>query len=184
MAPHVRKDRLQPADLVEQGRRRDASADEPEGRAAIGLMLLEARFQRALEGRPVADLAADPDRLRAIRIVKRKDLRLREDVRRAEARGMAGIAFDLDRPALERRDERAPAITGERERRRVMLGEPGDEAFRQMHVRQLFERLLGDDRLVGHRARPRERGGPGRQHLKRGSPRQGLTHERIVGAHR
>ena len=184
MPAHVRKNRLQRKNLIEKGRGCDASAEQPEGRASVGLVLLEAGAERAFEGRPIADFAAGADRLRAVGIVERKDLRLRKNVRRAEAGRVAGIAFDLDRPALEGGDERASAIAGKRKRRGIALGEPGDETFRQMHVGKLFERLLGDNRCVGPRTAARQRNGAGRQRLKRGSPRQSLTHQGVARAHR
>ena len=43
VAPAVRKHGLQPPDLIQEGRRGDASREEPEGRASVSLVRLQAR---------------------------------------------------------------------------------------------------------------------------------------------
>src|SRR5439155_16000516 len=79
------------------------------------------RAPGSLEGSPRADPSALLDGLGSIRIVEIEKTRLREEVGGAQARGMIGIAFDLDRPSHDALDEEAdPAFPlghggGERE---------------------------------------------------------------------
>ena len=58
-------------------------------------------------------------RLRARRIVKIENRSLREGIGGAAARGMERIAFDLDRPAIERRDNERHRAVAPRHRGRV-----------------------------------------------------------------
>ena len=93
-------------------------------------MAAHLRPECAFESGPVGNLAGEPDRLRAVGIVKAKDLGLREDVRSAKARRMARVSLDLGRAPLEGGDDRAAPITAKRKRGRVVLGDSGQQAFR------------------------------------------------------
>ena len=135
-------------------------------------VLRKAGAERALEGRPVADLAVGADSLRPVGIVERQHFRLGENIGRAETGWMARIALDLRRPPLEGGHDDAAAVSGQRQRGRVVLGNAWKQALGHVDVRQFLPACLGDAVLVRPRTSRRERCGAARQQLQRPPARE------------
>ena len=74
-------------------------------------------------------------RLRAVGIVERHDRGFGEHVGRAEARRMARVAFDLDRPSVDRGRQHAAAVAGERQRGGEIQRLARHQAFRHVDIR-------------------------------------------------
>ncbi len=112
-------------------------------RVERGAHCLEER--RVRRGLPVLGHHPSP-----IGVVEVQDFGLHEDVRRAEARGVARVALDLRGASLVRLDEHADADTAELHRGRV----------RQRFARNdlLGHRHVGHDRLFGKAAATRQAG--------------------------
>ena len=103
---------------------------------------------------PGADLAELGDHLRAIGIVEPEDRGLRESVRRAEARGMVGIALDLRRPAEVALDQDASGIAAQDKRARIVARLPRDPVLRLADIGDdLLERLRCARAGAGERER-------------------------------
>src|SRR3989442_2021859 len=84
--------------LRRESRRSDDSGENAECFARGGPERYRQRLRRVQKLRPGLDLPSFGDGLRAVGIVKVQDGSLRERVRRAQTRGMVGIALDLRRP--------------------------------------------------------------------------------------
>ena len=156
--------------LFEQGRRGYIARKQPQTRAFVCCMLAHLRPERGFESRPVGDLAGKPDRLRAVRIVEAEDLALREDVRSPEARRMTRVSLDLGWATIEGGNDRPAPITAKRKRGRIALGDSRKQPFRQVHVGQLFDRVLRDNllvRLLACRSKGSDAAG---DHLERRAP--------------
>ena len=131
----------QGADLRDQSRRRHAASQQREAGALARLLLLEPRLQRRLERAPRLDTSRAVRRFRAVRIVERQHRGFGEHVGCAETSRMARIAVDLDRPAFDRGDDDAAAVTGKRQ--------CGGETQRHARRLALGEFHIGHDLLVG-----------------------------------
>ena len=105
---------FQRGDLVEQGGRGDAAGQQTQACAFVRRVAAHLRPERAFESRPIGNLACEPNRLRAVGIIKAQDLGLREDVRAAQARGMVRVSLDFGWAPLEGGDDRAAPITAKR----------------------------------------------------------------------
>ncbi len=140
-------------DLV-QRRRGDRFGQDAQARALARLLRQDGRPHRAEELGPGAHLAAEADRLRAVGVVERKHRRLREDVRRAQARRMLGVALNLRRSPHVILDEHGAADARERHRGREEERPPRHELLGLPDVRHdpLF-RLLGAGADAGERER-------------------------------
>src|ERR1039457_7448931 len=115
MPARLREDREQLPDLRRERRRRDRRRQQAEAFSADRAGRLHARLKLFGERRPRTDLAELRDRLRTVRVVERKDRRLRKKIRRAEARGMLRVAFHFRRAAGMGFDEDARGVSAERE---------------------------------------------------------------------
>ncbi len=105
------------------------------------------------EGRPGPDFAALLHGLRAVGAIEIEDFSLGEHVGRAEARGVARIAFDLRRPPFVRGHDSPAAISAQRERGGELQRNAGDEPLRHLDIRHdLFLRLPATGRGQRHAA--------------------------------
>jgi hypothetical protein len=78
--------------------------------------------QRLDEFPPALRLPLLQDPLRPRRIVEREDRCLLEEPRRAQARGMIRVSFDLGRSSLVALDQKTRGVTPQSHRRRIVLG--------------------------------------------------------------
>jgi hypothetical protein len=135
----LRERRQQRLNLIDHRRRRDRLGQQPQAAATTGSLGADRQLQGSRKRAPRLDLAPVHDRARPVGIVEPEHGCLREDVSRAEARGMFGIAFDFRRPphVVFRKQRRTD--TAERHRRRE----------EQRPARHDFLRLpdVGHDRL-------------------------------------
>jgi len=162
----LRKALPEVGDLPQQRRRADRTCEQPQPVALGGLGTREFVGERRLEIDVGDDLAVPPHSLRPVGVVEREDMRLGEDVGRAEAGRVQRVAGDLDRPPFDGGADDAAAIAAERQGRREVERDAGDHPFGHPHVGQdLLHRLAagrGDQRDVGgeqlERAPPREGG--------------------------
>ena len=153
-------------------RRRQAGRADRFGQQTDVLGLCQLRLQLADGGFPgdfLTGLAID-HLTRAVRIIQAQQAGLHEHVGRAEAAGMAWIAFDLDRPAFAafHQDARGHAllgVTGGVEERQT-----GGHLFRLLHVRIDF--------AAGRRAGRTSDAGQGHGGARQGQ--EGAPADRIV----
>ena len=116
--------------------RGDAAGEEAQARAPSGLLLVERLPQGGPEVAPGPVLPHVEDGLRPVRVVEAQHVGLAEDVRRAQARRVVGVALDLGRPPLVALHEDPARVAivarggGEEE------GPAQDELLRLPHVRQ------------------------------------------------
>jgi hypothetical protein len=135
------------ADLRGQRGRGDGLGEDADPRAAAPRLRDEDRAHGRDEGVPGPDLSAIGERLRAVRVVEVQDLGLGEEVGRAEARRVLGVALDLGGPALVALHEHTFGVTlvehggGEEE------GPARDQLLGLAHVRN--DRLVGLPRAAG-----------------------------------
>ena len=94
---------------------------------------------------------------RARRIVKIENRRLDERVRRAAARRMQRIAFELDRPAINRRGDERNRAVAPRHRGRVVEGFSGNRPLHVFRERNEMQLPGGDNSLGQIRRAPSTR---------------------------
>ena len=110
--------RQKTAYLRGQGRRRNRFRQNPDAGALTGFLHLERILECGRERAEGTDVAEIGDVARPVRIVEAENRGLREQIRRAAARWMIGVAFDLRRAALMAFDEQPDAGAVHRHRGR------------------------------------------------------------------
>ncbi len=116
-----REKRQERLNLRGKRRRSDNAGQDAETRAARGSRRCRNGLRTFHKQRPGLDFPELGDRLRAIRIVKIQDRSLREHVRRAKARRVIGIAFDLRRSPFVAFHKQTNRIRAKRHRRGIEL---------------------------------------------------------------
>ncbi len=135
----------QKAHLLAEARGRHRPRQDAEPLAAARPQRLEARLKRRGECVPRGDFAERADRGRTVGIVEREDGGLGPVIRRAEARRVLGVSFDLGRATHVALDEQAECRALHLHRGRVEERLARDDLFRSLDV--------GNDRLGGRSAR-------------------------------
>ena len=152
----LRQRALQRLDARDEGRRRHRAGQQAKS-LALGVAQARDRPEHpATETVPIADPVEIPHGLRAHRIVEPEHGGLAEDVRAAEAPGMARIALDLDRTAVDGGHEDAVGVAIEQRGRGVDQRRAGHDALRLAHVGH-FVLATVDDVIAGREPRHRER---------------------------
>ena len=129
------------ANLRPERRRPNSLGQKAQPGSAVRLQLGHLTADRLNETAPGADLAPIHHGLRPVGVVHRQDRALTEQVRRADARGVIGVAFELGRTPHVAFGQQARADAAERHRRGKEQRLARDDVFRLTNV--------GDDELVG-----------------------------------
>jgi hypothetical protein len=135
MPSHRRIKLLQRSKLPRERGRGDATGQDTQPLAMRLAPPRALRRQRRLEVLPALRHAAARDAGGAIGIVEAEDLRLRDRVRRTEARRMRGIAIHLDRPPRIVAHQHAARVAAQHAGGREHVAAIGDRIARRTHRR-------------------------------------------------